>query len=158
MEPLVLPESPFRPRPERPWVGVTHGDDPYDNARRALAQVDLSPARGKRVLLKPNAGRIAAAGSGIITEPQVVAAAIDAFRDAGAEVAVGDSPIVGVKRFEALDASGISAVARERDCPVLDLDARRKVEVALPDGRAIQSLKLCPDVLEHDLVVSIPVM
>ncbi len=158
METLVLPDSPFHQRPERPWVGVTRGEDPYDNARRALAQVDLSPAGGKRVLLKPNAGRIAAAGSGIITEPRVVAAAIDAFREVGARVSVGDSPIVGVKRFEALDASGIAAVARERDCPVLDLDARRKVEVALPGGRAIQALKLCPDVLEHDLVVSIPVM
>jgi uncharacterized protein (DUF362 family) len=88
----------------------------------------------------------------------VVGAVIDAFVAAGAKVAVGESPITGVKTMEALEASGIAAVARERDCPLIDMDARPAIDVALPDGEVIDSLKVCPEVFESDLVVSVPVM
>jgi uncharacterized protein (DUF362 family) len=121
-------------------------------------QVDLSPARGKRVLLKPNVGRVAPPEAGITTHPQVVAAAIDVFTEAGADVAVGESPILGVKAMEAFDAAGITSIAKERDCPLIDLDARRFVEVPIPNGVAIQSLKVCPEVLEYDFVASMPIM
>jgi len=155
---LGLGASPVPDDPGRPRVVVTHGDDPYLAARAALAAFELGVARGRRVLVKPNAGRVARSGSGVVTDARVVAAACDAFLAVGAAVSVGDSPIVGVRRTEALEASGVAAVARERGCPVLDLDARRRVEVELPDGVALRRLEVCPDVLEHDLVVSVPVM
>jgi uncharacterized protein (DUF362 family) len=139
-------------------VFVASGDDPYRTARAALASIDLSAARGKRVLLKPNAGRAAAPGSGIVTHPAVVAAAIDAFREAGAEVSIGESPVAGVDTMRAFDASGIAAVARERACPLIDMDKRRYVSREIPDGVAIDSIKVCPEALEFDLVVSMPVM
>lgn len=153
-----LTASPFRDGAERPRVFVAQGDDPYAVTRQALANVDLAPAAGRRVLLKPNAGRIAEPGAGITTDPRVVAAAIDTFVEAGAAVAVGESPITGVKALEALEATGIAAVARERSCPLIDLDARPCVDVALPESEAIDAIKVCADVLEYDLVVSIPVM
>ena len=77
---LHNPENPFLGASTHPSVHVAHGSGPYTNTRRALTPIDLSYVRGKRVLLKPKAGRIAAAGSGIITHPEVVAAAIDAFQ------------------------------------------------------------------------------
>ncbi len=144
--------------PSRPLVSVARGEGPYRNTRRALERIDLSGARGRRVLLKPNVGRVAAAGSGIITHPEVVAAAIDAFREAGADVAVGESPIVGVAMREAYEAAGYEAMAAARRCPLLDMDRRPFVELALPDGQAIRSLKICADVVESDFVVSMPVM
>jgi uncharacterized protein (DUF362 family) len=153
-----LSPSPFADDPLHPRVVVARGDDPYLAAREALAGFDLAPARGLRVLIKPNAGRVARSGSGIVTDARVVAAACDAFLAVGATVSVGDSPIVGVRRTEALEASGVAAVARERGCAVLDLDARRFVEVPLPAGRALTRLQVCPEVLEHDVVVSVPVM
>lgn len=142
-----------------PIVIVTAKQGPYENTRKALAQFDLSAARGKRVLLKPNAGRIAHAGSGIVTHPQVVAAAVDAFLEAGAQkVAIGESPIVGVKALEAFGGMDVTTVAHQRKCQLIDMDIRPFVEIALPEGVAIQSLRVCPEVLEYDLVVSIPVM
>ena len=158
MTSISLTESPFLDSLSRPSVHVAGGDGPYSNTYAALAQLDLSPARGKRVLLKPNVGRVAPPEAGITTHPQVVAAAIDAFREAGADVAVGESPIWGVKTEEAFDAAGITLIAHERDCLLIDMDARRFVEVPVPDGVAINSLKVCPEVLEYDLVVSLPVM
>ena len=137
---------------------VAHGEGPYANTRKALAGVDLSAARGRRVLLKPNAGRVAPAGAGVTTHPEAVAAAIDAFREAGAEVAVGESPIAGVDVREAFEVTGIAAASRQRHCPLIDLDVRPFVEVPIPEGRVIHRLQVCADVLDYDLVVSMPVM
>jgi uncharacterized protein (DUF362 family) len=158
MIPYTLIQNPFLHSEERPSVHVAGGNGPYNNTRAALGQVDLSPARGKRVLLKPNVGRVAPPGAGITTHPQVVAAAIDAFREAGAEVAVGESPILGVKVEEAFEAAGITLIARERDCLMIDMDIRRFIDVPVPEGVAINSLRVCPEVCEYDLIVSVPVM
>ena len=151
-------QSPFCQSSEHPEVHVAAGSGAYDNTRDALSNLDLSVARGKRVLLKPNVGRIAPPGAGITTDPQVIVAAIDAFQEAGAEVAVGESPIAGVKTLEAFDALGLTPLAQERNCPLLDMDARRYVKVPVPDGVAIDTLKVCPEALEYDIIVSIPVM
>ncbi|MGA1845221.1 MAG: DUF362 domain-containing protein [bacterium] len=158
MASIGLTDGPFRQSPNRLAVYVAAGQGPYANTRAVLARMDLSPARGKRVLLKPNAGRVAPPRSGITTHPQVIAAAIDAFMEAGAEVAVGESPIVGVTALDAFDCMGVAQIARERGCRLIDLDVHHFVEVRIPDGRAIKSLKVCPELLEYDIVVSVPVM
>lgn len=155
--PVPFKSSPFL-NSRRPQVFVQHGLGPYENTRIALANLDLSPASGKRVLLKPNVGRMAAEDSGVITNSQVVAAAIDAFREAGAEVAIGESPIVGINTMEAYDQCGLAAMAREKECPLIDMDARLPLEIPIPDGAATHTLKLCADVQDFDILVSIPVM
>ena len=153
----LLP-TPFSDDKSNPHVHVAAGEGAYDNTREVLSQINLSAVTGKRVLLKPNAGRIATPDSGITTNPLVVAAAIDVFHEAGASVAVGESPIIGVKTMAAFEATGIASVARERNCPLIDMDVRQPVPVIVEDGVAIQSLKVCPEVVEYDVVVSIPVM
>ena len=150
--------NPLLGSPAHVPVYVAQGDGPYANTRRALEPVGLLPVRGKRVLLKPNVGRVASGGSGIVTHSEVVAAAIDAFREAGAEVAVGESPIVGVDLQEAFAAAGLALVAAERGCPLVDMDRRHFVAVPVPEGQVIHELKVCPEVLEFDFLVSIPVM
>jgi len=151
-------DNPFFKKQAHIPVAVAHGQGPYHNTLAALQSIPLQGVRGKRVLLKPNAGRVAHSGEGITTHAEVVAAAIDAFQQAGAEVAVGESPITGVKTLEALEATGITAVAQKRNCPLLDMDRRRFVEMDIPDGRVLYKLKLCPEVLEFDVIVSMPVM
>ncbi|MBW8015272.1 MAG: DUF362 domain-containing protein [Planctomycetes bacterium] len=153
--------SPFALNAANPsvfWASAGGAMVGYDNTRKALSNIDLSPAKGKRVLLKPNAGRDAAAETGATTHPHVVAAAIDAFREAGADVAIGESPITGVKALEAFESTGIADVARQRNCLLIDMDVRPFVPVEVPEGVAIKSLKLCREVTEYDIVVSIPVM
>ena len=136
----------------------SQGADPYALTRRALSHLDLSKARGLKVLVKPNGGRVASSGSGIVTDARVVAAVIDAFLDAGAKVSVGDSPIAGVRHHEALEAMGVVEVARQRDCELVELDAPRPIEVDVPEGQALRTLRICRQVLEHELIVSVPVM
>jgi uncharacterized protein (DUF362 family) len=143
---------------ESPSVEVGFGSNAYEVTRKVLQSIPLARVSGARVLLKPNAGRMAAPASGIDTHPEVVAAAIDAFVEAGANVSVGDSPIAGVRSLEALELCGIAQVVRERNAKLLDLDLRPPTIIRLNSGRILQQLKVCADVLEHDLIVSIPVM
>ncbi len=155
----MLSDRPFQDmNSSRPSVHVAAGQGGYANIRAALNRYDLSAARGRKVLLKPNAGRMAAAGSGIVTGPGAVAAAADAFLEAGAEVAVGESPILGVRTMDAFEQCGIAAVARERKLTLIDLDARPFVPVPVPGGRAIGELRVCPEIMEYDFVISLPVM
>lgn len=154
----MLTENPLLQSKSRPLVSVAHGQGAYANTRMALQAMDLSPIQGKRVLLKPNVGRVAMPGEGITTHPEVVAAAIDALREADAEVAIGESPITGVDVMEAFATAGITAVAEQRECPLIDMDRRPPVVVPLEQGQALRAIRLCADVLDYDLVVSIPVM
>ncbi len=141
-----------------PQVSVAAGSGAYKNTVNALKRIDLSPARGKKVLLKPNAGRLASSGEGITTDPQVVAAVIDVFKQSGAEVSVGESPITGVNALDAFESTGIAEAARDRNCRLIDMDARPFVPIKIPDGEAIKEIKACADVVDHDIIVSIPVM
>ncbi|MCP4450880.1 MAG: DUF362 domain-containing protein [Planctomycetes bacterium] len=150
--------NPFLNENDPPLTVVAHGQDAYQNTAKALTDLPLEKIRGKRVLLKPNAGRPAKPGSGVTTDPRVVAAAIDMFRQAGAEVAVGESPITGVKTLEAFETTGIAAVARDRNCPLIDMDARPAVTVEIPNARVLHEIQICPEVLEYEVVVSLPVM
>jgi len=67
----------------KPIVIVTAGDGPFANAKRALAQLDLAGVRGKRVLVKPNAGRLVGPARGINTHPEALAGVIESLREAG---------------------------------------------------------------------------
>ena len=158
MKEFKLSESPFKTSQGKPQVFLTGGNGAYKNTIDALSNIDLSPAKGKTVLLKPNVGRNAEPCSGICTDPQVVAAAIDAFRAAGADVSIGESPISGVKTLEAFKSTGITKIANERNCPLIDMDVRKPILISLPNGKAIKSLKLCAEIPEFDIIVSIPVM
>jgi len=151
-------EGDFSCADQYPEVHVCGGKGPYENTMEVLSRFDLAPFKGKQVLLKPNIGRVAASGEGITTEPLVVAAAADAFMEAGATVAIGESPIIGVDIKKAFKASGITKIAKERSIKLIDLDERPFVQVAVPEGRAIDSLKVCPEILEYDIVISMPVM
>lgn len=151
-------EDLLNPNPQRPAVHVTHGDDAYANTLSALEGFDLSAFKGKQVLLKPNVGRMSEFGTGVNTNPQVVEAAIDAVRNAGATVAIGESPITGVKTMDAFELCGMTEMARRKECPLIDMDERKPIIVPIPNGRVIHQLKVCADVFDFDFVVSIPVM
>jgi uncharacterized protein (DUF362 family) len=71
---------------------------------------------------------------------------------------VGESPIVGVDVQAAFATAGMTAVAGHRDCPLIDMDRRPCLEVPVPGGQVLRSLKVCPEALEFDFLVSIPVM
>jgi len=132
----------FKPRDNLVSVGT--GQGPYGNIRTALSKIDLSPVKGKKVLVKPNAGRFVEGGQGITTHPDAVAAVIDTLREAdAASITLGESPILGVKTLAAFEKTGIAAIADKTGVPLLDMDKRKPVIRQVKNGRVLTSLKFC---------------
>jgi uncharacterized protein (DUF362 family) len=144
---------------KKSFVHVLKGDDPYETTREGLAAFPFPDLCGSRVLLKPNAARLASPGEGITTEPSVVAAAIDFLMKKGAAcVAVGESCISGVEAEEAFRVTGLKYVCESRNVELFDFDRVDPLEIEIPDGKVIQKIKVPGTLGAFDVIVSIPVM
>lgn len=139
-------------------VSVAHGNGPYRNVADALRRLDLSILKGKRVLIKPNVGRHVPGCKGITTHPEAVAAVIDAVAaESPSHIAIGESPILGVKTLEAFESTGIAAVAEKKGVPLIDMDKRKPITREVKGGRILDTLKFCADIFDFDFIISVPV-
>lgn len=142
-----------------PYVSVAKGESPYETTLEVLSRLEPPNVKGLRVLLKPNASRLLPSDRGANTNPQVVAAALDYFRELGAaEVAVGESPITGVRVNEVFELTGIRRVVEERGAPLLDFDSQPYQELQIPGGKVVERIKVTWFWREYDFIVSLPVM
>ncbi|MBE9543355.1 MAG: DUF362 domain-containing protein, partial [Proteobacteria bacterium] len=140
-------------------VVVTKGKDPYETTMEALSRISLPPLKDKRILLKPNAARLMEPEQGGVTHPAVVAAVIDHLRDRGGrDIYIGESPILGVKVKEVFDLTGMARIAGERGIPLIDLDKEGPLNLPVPKGLVVQTLKVAAEISRTDYIVSIPVM
>ncbi len=139
-------------------VVVTHGNGPFENAKNALLGLDLSRLKGKSVLIKPNLGRFTDATTGINTHPQAIAGVIEALQQAGStKIAIGESPILGVKVTEVYQRMGVDKVAEKYGCELIDFDAIKPVKKEVPQGRVLESTLICAPIYEYDFLLSLPV-
>lgn len=130
----------------------------FRNTQQVFESLDPACYRGRSVLIKPNAGRIASPGKGINTHPEAVAAVVETLLDGGAaRVAIGESPILGVDTMEAFQRSGIVTVARRYNIPLIDMDAEPPLEKVVPHGRILDKTRVCKAVAEFELLLSLPV-
>ena len=58
-------------------VSISGKKGPFENVKNALAALDLTSLKGKRVMIKPNMGRAATFGHGYNTHPQAIAGIIE---------------------------------------------------------------------------------
>lgn len=141
------------------FVCVKHGYEPWEMAYDAAKAVLQDDVRGKRVLLKPNLGRVAPANSGVCTGPEVVRGVIRFFKEQEAgEILVGDGAIWGYNFWDALERSGIGEVCRQEGVTPVNLDEAEPVVKEIPGGLMVQSLKFSSLPFQVDMTVSIPVM
>lgn len=142
-----------------PKVIVSKGENPYQTTKRALRNFPLRDLKSKRVLIKPNAGRLASPGEGVTTHPLVVAATIDTLREKGVEeIVIGESCIFGVDPQEAFRVTGLKHVSEERGVRLVDLDQSDPMEIAIPRGKLLKKIKV-PALLRHfNFIISMPVM
>lgn len=139
-------------------VGIAGRKGPFENTISALSCLDLSIIKDKRVLIKPNVGRAAKPEHGYNTHPEAVAAVIEMVKKSGAkEIAIGESPLVGIDAFDAFKKAGITQVATKYNVKLIDFDAYKPVVVNIPNPRILKNTKICAPVFEYDFLVSVPV-
>ncbi len=140
-------------------VLVSKGKDPYLTALNALQRFPFPTLIGKRVLIKPNAARLASPGDGITTHPLVVAATIDHLRKRGAkDITIGESCIFGVDPQEAFGKTGMKEISQKKGVRLLDLDQETPVEMTIRGGKVLSKIKVSSFINKMDLIISIPVM
>lgn len=139
-------------------VSVAGREGPFNNIKKALSKLDLNHLRGKKVLIKPNIGRSASPGRGYNTHPQAIAAVLEAMREIGvSNLAVGESPLVGINTLEAFDKGGVTEVVKKYNAQLIDFDVTSPVLKEIIDGRVLSDTKICSAVYEYDYLVSVPV-
>jgi uncharacterized protein (DUF362 family) len=142
-----------------PLVIVLKGKNPYVTAKRGLEKFSLPDLKGRRVLIKPNAARLAFPGDGVTTHPQVVSATIDHLKERGVRcIAIGESCIFGVNAKEAFQATGMKGVSEEKEVELLDLDQGNPMEIVISRGKVVKKIKVPATLKEFDFIISIPVM
>jgi len=140
-------------------VVVSKGKDPYQTTIKALRASPLPEMRGKRILIKPNAARLARPGQGITTHPLVVKAIIDHLKEIGVkEMAIGESCIFGVDAQTAFRWTGMKEIAEEKRIELIDLDQENPTEIQIPKGTILRKIKVATILKEFGVVISVPVM
>jgi uncharacterized protein (DUF362 family) len=140
-------------------VYVLRGVDPYSTTKKILQDFPIPSLKGRKVLIKPNAARLAAPGHGVTTHPLVVQAAVEWAKALGASrIVIGESCIFGVQAEEAFRATGMKEVALKEGVELVDLDQGKPQEWAVPGGKIIRKIKVSGFLQEFDFIVSIPVM
>ena len=141
------------------FVRILKGEDPFRTTERVLQSFPLPGLKGKQVLIKPNAARLAFPGEGVTTHPSVVAATVKHFKKQGAgRIVIGESCIFGVDAQEAFRVTGMKEIAEENRVELLDLDQGSPMEIPIPGGKVIKKIKVPALLKEFDWIISIPVM
>ncbi len=139
-------------------ISICGKQGPFDNVLNALSALDLGWIKNKTVLIKPNVGRSAKPERGYNAHPEAVAAVIETLQKAGVKkIAIGESPLVGIKVMDAFEKSGIKTIADEYGIELLDFDARKPIKKIIKNARVVSETKICADVFDYDVLVSVPV-
>lgn len=142
-----------------PRVIVIEGKTPQQTTKMALQNFPLPSLKGKRVLIKPNAARLASPNEGVTTNPFVVAATIDYLREKGVgDIVIGESCIFGVDAREAFRVTGLKEISEKRGVKLIDLDQVGPVEIGIPRGKLLKKIKVPAILKNFNFIISIPVM
>ena len=116
-----------------------------------LGGMDAFVKPGQKILLKPNllAGR--SPDKAVTTHPEVVRAVIELCLEAGAEVALGDSPGIGGLETVA-HKSGLLEVVKETGIRL----AKFEKSVPLAATGTFHKLEVAQDLLDADVIINLP--
>ena len=79
---------------KNPLVVISKGEDPYETTKTALQKFSLPDQKGEKVLIKPNAARLASPSGGVTTHSSMVGVAIEGLKEKSvADIITGESCI-----------------------------------------------------------------
>ncbi len=145
-----------------PDMVIATGADPGQTARKAmdaLGGMSRFVKPGGFVLVKPNASFTDGPEAATSTHPEVVRQVVAMCREAGAgRVVVMDHCLRGSRRA-CLDGNGIGTAATQAGAELMVYDSSESghgVETAIPGAVAMRSVRIYPEVLQADLVITVP--
>lgn len=110
--------------------------------------------RGDKVLLKGNIGTPSPPEQASTTHPVLIKVIIQLVREVDGIPIFGDSPIIERITDETFEISGHAKVAYEEGLKVIAFNSFEKIEI--PKGKQIKEVYFSKDVLNADVVISMP--
>ena len=144
---------------KKPVVSVAKNEDISSPVNFCLDQLEIPDLTGKTVLLKPNVGREVEPRLGINTNPDVVRAVFEYFKERfKANYLIGDSPIIATDTKKAFMQSGYSTLLNNKELQFIDLDDKPPIELEIPKGKILKKIKVTGYWNDFDYIISIPVL
>jgi uncharacterized protein (DUF362 family) len=114
--------------------------------------------KNSKVVIKPNL-MMATVAKGVCTSSKVVESIVELIKKAEPkEIVIADSSMVNFDTEEAFKVSGLLNVANKTGVKWLDLKKDKIVEVPVPEGKLLKSIKLFKTAAECDVLINLPVM
>lgn len=131
-------------------------EEALQTALDALGGLAQFSPKGRTIVVKPNIGWDRMPAQAANTDPELVAAAVDAFIQAGAKVQVFDNTCNAAQRC--YRRSGIEEAAKKAGAKVSFMHEKLYRNVDLPDGEEVKSWPIYRNYLEADLRVNLPIL
>jgi uncharacterized protein (DUF362 family) len=146
---------------EKPIVAVVKGKDIDAVVRKAVELAGGMESKVKkwdRVVIKVSLDEDKPAGSGLVTNPEVVRTIVRLCKDAGARrVTIVDGSL-RCNTWKAFETSGFSKMAREEGAQLKDLDSDQVWRAWLPDGEGYKKYSVATTILNNDVFINVPVI
>jgi uncharacterized protein (DUF362 family) len=142
-------------------VSIVHTSDPVEGPKRALDMIGAGDIldRYERVLIKPNYVNASHPSTGVTTDPRVVKGIVEYLLDHGwstREFAVGEGGMVSYDTMETFRSTGLVDALEEYDVMLYDLNAQPHVEVSIPGGKSLKTVKVAKPFIDYDCILSVP--
>lgn len=109
-----------------------------------------------KVVIKPNVVFAMPSDTGFTTDPRVVQAIVELCRRVNpSEVTIAEGS-AGTDTRLAFEMCGYSELARKHDVELVDLNESQTKTVDVPDGKALQEIRVPRIILESDVLINVP--
>ena len=144
-------------------VSIVRAENVPTAVRKA---VDLAGGFGIKkedtVLIKPNAKNQAPPGYGIVTDVAVIEPVVEMSKEKGAKkVTIADGaayPSGSYHTLSAFETMGITKMAKKWDLNLVDLNSSDSVDLDVPDGLVLETVRVGRAVTDVDYLINVPVL
>ncbi len=120
--------------------------------------------RPNSVIIKPNLVEVPyhTTGGSVLTDPRILVALINILKDHGiADIIVAEGKSVNLKHMhsgaiDAFNKSGLGDAIRKAGARLLGWDEEPFIEVDLPDGEVLSSVRVPKSILDTDYFINVP--
>lgn len=142
-------------------VSIVHTSDPAEGPGKALDMIGAGDIlnRYQRVLVKPNYVNASLPSTGVTTDPAVMRSIVEYLMDRGwgkDEFAVGEGGMANYNTMETFKTVGLTDKLKDLDVKLIDLNAEPHVEVSIPGGKSLKSVKVAKPFVDYDCILSVP--
>jgi len=136
-------------------VALIKGERSLETVYKALDNIPYTEALAdwERVLIKVNFITTKNWETGATTDPIIVEALVNIFRELGKEVIIVESDAQTTNADKAWVASGMSELGERLDVPFINMrHADEKIELKVPEGRELKKIKVAKIATESAIV------